>query len=143
MRDMALICNAIANFLLSKGSDRQSVMAEIDEGERLLLRALEIQPDSVKAVGNFIGLLSTKVKALILLRDAAAIAESLQLFDALTTQRTLRLRDTTLVPVAMGVYRDLTALARNTGWDDMADHLQQIHDTTIDIWVKNRLIKRQ
>lgn len=143
MRDMALICNAIANFLLSKGSDRQSVMAEIDEGERLLLRALEIQPDSVKAVGNFIGLLSTKVKALILLRDAAAIAESLQLFDALTTQRTLRLRDTTLVPVAMGVYRDLTALARNTGWDDMADHLQQIHDATIDILVKNRLIKRQ
>ena len=140
---MALICNAIANFLLSKGSDRQSVMAEIDEGERLLLRALEIQPDSVKAVGNFIGLLSTKVKALILLRDAAAIAESLQLFDTLTTQRTLRLRDTTLVPVAMGVYRDLIALARNTGWDDMADHLQQIHDATIDILVKNRLIKRQ
>lgn len=143
MRDLSICCTRIAEAMMLQGSEARAVLAELDEGEQAIRRALQLMPDSVKVAGNYVALLRTKLEALLLTGDAEGVIDNIDVFNALTLQRAVEKRDTTLVSIMLGTYSMLTNIATDMGWTEMATWLRQVHATATDVLVRNRLIRPQ
>ena len=141
MRDMAICIMRIVEMKLAASCNADEVLQLIDEAERLLKRALEIVPNSPKAIKNYLALLNTKVKVHVLMRNFEATDEALTLFEHFTLQHILETRDTSLVPLMLAYYDDFVQVGAQAQWMEMANALIQVKQHAVDQLVEQRLMK--
>ena len=143
MRDLAICIMRQVEHRLAKGCNADEALALVDKAELLLKKALEIVPDSPKVARNYIGVLNTKMRIHLFMRDFEHTEAALTLFEKLTLENIVATRDTSLMPLMFSCYDTFVDTAAQAGWTQMANALLQVRQNAADRLVEERLMKAE
>lgn len=143
MRDLAICIMRQVEHRLAKGCNADEALALVDKAELLLKKALEIVPDSPKVARNYIGVLNTKMRIHLFMRDFKNTETALTLFEQLTLEHIVATRDTSLMPLMFSCYDTFVDTAAQAGWTQMANALLQVRQNAADRLVEERLMKAE
>ena len=143
MRDLAICIMRQVEHQLAKGCNADVALGLVSEAETLLKKALEVVPDSPKVTRNYIGLLNTKMRIHLFMRDFEHTEQALALFERLTLEHIVATRDTTLMPLMFSCYDTFVDTAAQAGWTQMANAMLQVRQNAADRLVEERLMKAE
>lgn len=143
MRDVAISCIRQTELLMSIGGAADEAIAEINEGEDMLQRVLALIPNSPKAINNYIGLLSCKIKLYILLHNNDKMIEAYDKFEELTLRNIIETRNTQHIPLLLSALESFVITAQQAKWEEMAHAFMEVKQQALKHLVENRLIKPQ